>query len=46
MRGLWKIRCLLLLLAIASMAYGLRRGEGSLILRKAVRVCMECIGLG
>ena len=44
--SLWKIRCLLLLLAIGSMAWGLRRGEANIILHKAARVCMECIGLG
>jgi len=44
--SLGKIRCLLLLLAIGSMAWGLWRGEANLILHKGARVCMECIGLG
>ncbi len=44
--SLGKIRYLLLLLAIGSMACGLGRGEANIILNKAARVCMECIGLG
>ena len=35
-----------LLLAAISVAYGVNRGEAGIVLRKAVRVCMECIGLG
>lgn len=41
-----KMRGLLLLAAFASMAFGIWRGETALIFHKAVRVCMECIGLG
>ncbi len=36
----------ILLLGILSMAWGVKRGEAAIVLRKAVRVCMECIGLG
>ncbi len=32
--------------AAAMIAYGLISGEGLIILHKAVRICMECIGLG
>ena len=28
------------------LAAGLWRGEHEVVLRKAVRICMECIGLG
>lgn len=41
-----KIRVLLLLLAVSFMCLGLNRGEADIILKKAVRICMECIGLG
>ena len=36
----------IMLLAAISMAYGVSRGEATIVLQKAVRVCMECIGLG
>lgn len=36
-----------LLLAGATMtALGLARGEGAMVLQKAIRVCLECIGIG
>jgi hypothetical protein len=43
---LGKIRSLLLALAVGCILWGLWRGEARIILQKAVRVCMECIGLG
>lgn len=36
----------LLLIAAAFIAIGISRGENTLVLQKAVRICMECIGLG
>ncbi|WP_051555420.1 CD1871A family CXXC motif-containing protein [Anaerovibrio lipolyticus] len=41
-----KKRLLLLLVAVTSIFFGVWRGEVSLIFQKAIRVCMECIGLG
>ena len=32
--------------AIACMAFGIYCGEMDIVLAKAVRICMECIGLG
>ena len=46
MTKLGKIRSLLLALAVCCILWGLWRGEARIILQKAVRVCMECIGLG
>lgn len=43
-KNLFKIA--LLIVSAAFIAIGIVRGEVSLILQKAVRVCMECIGLG
>jgi len=36
----------LLSLSAALIAAGLIRGEARIVLKKAVRICMECIGLG
>lgn len=41
-----KKRLMLLLGAVTSIFFGVWRGEVSLIFQKAIRVCMECIGLG
>ena len=30
----------------AMLAYGIVRGESDIVLQKAVRICLECIGLG
>ncbi|MGP1367093.1 MAG: CD1871A family CXXC motif-containing protein [Schwartzia sp. (in: firmicutes)] len=34
------------LLGIGLVAFGLHRGEGRQVLSKAVRICLECIGIG
>ena len=48
MRFLRENRAAALLLAAAAAfaALGLWRGEAEVVLRKAVNLCMECIGLG
>lgn len=40
------LRWALLAAAAVSLAFGLRRGEGAIVLQKAVNICFECIGLG
>lgn len=35
-----------LLLAVVSIVFGLATGEGALVLRKSVTICLECIGIG
>jgi len=37
---------LLILLAAASCVFGVVRGEMKTVSRKAVNICMECIGIG
>jgi len=39
-------RVVIILAAIAMIAYGISAGEPAIVLRKAVKVCLECIGLG
>ena len=31
--------------ALACIALGVSRGEGAVVLKKAVRICLECIGV-
>ena len=33
------------LIAVACIALGVARGEPAIVLRKAVRICLECIGV-
>ncbi len=41
-----RIQIVLLLTAVSFIVYGLYRGEVGVILKKAVNICFECIGLG
>ena len=36
----------IVLASVAMMAYGVNRGEMQVVLNKAIRICMECIGIG
>ena len=40
------VRAALLVIAAAFIAYGVSRGEMAVVLKKAVNICLECIGLG
>lgn len=40
------IRAFLIMLAFAFIAIGISRGDALVIFRKAIFVCMECIGIG
>ncbi len=37
---------LLVMISIAMMYIGMHRGEALVVMNKAIRVCMECIGIG
>ena len=37
---------ILIIAAVACMAFGIYRGEVYTVLSKAINICMECIGLG
>lgn len=36
----------LLTAGIAMLFYGLHTGEAEIVLAKAIRICLECIGIG
>ncbi|MBE6033893.1 CD1871A family CXXC motif-containing protein [Aminipila sp.] len=36
----------LILIGLCSMAFGVFRGEASIVLEKAINICLECIGIG
>ena len=45
-RRLWLWRGLLLAVAAGLLALGLAEGEALVVLQKAVKICLECIGIG
>ena len=36
----------LLFLGIGMMVYGVSRGETAVVLSKAIKLCLECVGIG
>lgn len=40
------IRCCLLVCILCMIVFGLLRGEAAEICAKAVKICLECIGIG
>ena len=48
-RNIFKSRALsilLVMIGVAMMYIGAQRGEALIVLNKAIKVCMECIGIG
>ena len=41
-----KIKYLILILAIASCAFGIYIGEMKVVFGKAIKICLECCGIG
>lgn len=39
-------RIIILILAVASILVGIMRQEHIVVMKKAVNICMECIGVG
>lgn len=40
------VQSLLLLAGILMICFGIWRGESETVLSKAIRLCMECVGIG
>ena len=45
-RSLWIIFSLLLMVGVVFIIWGVTRGEASVVMGKAIRICLECIGIG
>ena len=45
-RKLWTLRGTGLTLSVAMIVFGLMRGEQLEVLKKAVDICLQCIGIG
>jgi hypothetical protein len=41
-----RIRNILLIVGVVFMCIGVLRGEQAIVLKKAVNICLECIGIG
>lgn len=37
---------LIAVIGLVFMGYGINRGEMAIVLKKAVNICMECVGIG
>ena len=45
-RLIWALRAMVIAAALGCICFGALRGETEIVLRKAVRICLECIGVG
>jgi hypothetical protein len=43
---LWGARIIICAAAVAFIIHGVNRGEVAVVLKKAINICLECIGLG
>ena len=40
------VQALLLVVGIAMLCFGVWRGEAATVLSKAIKLCLECVGIG
>lgn len=40
------LKCIVLAASLVSLGYGVWSGEMRTVMRKAIAICMECIGIG
>ena len=40
------VQILFLLLGLAFLVYGASHGEAGVVLNKAIKLCLECVGIG
>ena len=43
---LWAVRGAVVVLAVGFIGFGVLRGEHLEVLKKAVNICLQCIGIG
>ena len=46
MRRVNRVRAAVIIAALAFICIGVANGEAQVVLRKAMRICLECIGVG
>ena len=46
MKGESKVRAAIATVGLGIMFFGISRGEVGTVLKKAVNICLECIGIG
>ena len=40
------IQLALIVIGISMLVYGVSRGEAAVVLSKAIKICLECVGIG
>ena len=43
---LWAARIIVCSVAVTFIIHGINRGEVAVVVKKAISICLECIGLG